>query len=82
MDTEEFREKCSSLVAPHLEPLFKIINRLFTRYGLKIPLECWVSLVFFIFSILVFFTGISYFPIFFGTLAVLLILMLLETNLR
>lgn len=71
MDNEEFRDKCSSLVAPHIEPIIKILDRLFTRYGLKIPLEFWISIIFFIFSLIIYFTEISYFPIFFGSLAVI-----------
>jgi len=73
MDNEEFREKCSSLVAPHLEPFIKIFDQLFTRYGLKIPLEFWISIIFFVFSVIIYFTGISYFPLFFGSLAILLL---------
>jgi len=74
MKNEEIREKCSSLVLPHLDPILSVLDRLFTRYGLIIPLEFWLSIIFLVYTMMIFLTGASNtYLIFFGSLAFLLL---------
>ncbi|MBP1927821.1 hypothetical protein J2741_000368 [Methanolinea mesophila] len=75
MKDEEIRDKCSSLVLPHLEPLLKVIYRLFTRYGIEVPLEFGLSIIFLIFTIIIYITGSSEgYIVFFSSLAIIILI--------
>ncbi len=74
-DYQEMRMKFSSLIAPHLEPLFNIVDRLFTRYGIEIPIEFWFVTILAINSIIIYYEKISFeLSISFIFLAILLLM--------
>lgn len=58
-ENEGIREKCSSLLAPHFEILFNIVDKLSTRYGVLLPLEFWLALTFSVYAIVMHFFGYS-----------------------
>lgn len=56
---DNFRDKCSSMLAPHFEFLFKITTALSTRYGITIPWEFWIAFTFTIYTLYMHFYGYS-----------------------
>lgn len=72
---DDVRDKCASILSPHLGPIMKLVHLLFTRYGIEIPIEFWVSITLTLFSIGILITGISFAtPISFGLLSLIIIL--------
>lgn len=73
--SDDVRDKCASIIMPHLEPIMKFVHLLFTRYGIEIPIEFWLSITLTLFSLGVLITGISVVtPISFGLLSLIIIL--------
>jgi hypothetical protein len=72
---DNFRDKCSSMLTPHFEILFKVTHALSTRYGITIPWEFWISGTFSIYALYMHFYGYSDMElIFFSSLAFLSLL--------
>ncbi|MGA2121285.1 MAG: hypothetical protein ABSG49_04485 [Methanoregula sp.] len=67
-----FRDKCSSMIAPHFEILYKVADKLSTRYGIILPIEFWIASTFTIYALYMHFYGYSDTELlFFGSLAIL-----------
>jgi hypothetical protein len=74
-DIDSFRDKCSSMLAPHFEILFKITQALSTRFGFIIPWEFWIALSFTIYATYMHFFGYSDTELlFFGSFAIISLL--------
>ncbi len=72
---DNIRDKCSSLLAPHFEILFKITHALSARYGIIVPWEFWIAITFTIYTLILHFYGYSDMELlFFSSFAVLSLL--------
>jgi hypothetical protein len=72
---ESFRDKCSSMFAPHFEILYKLMTALSSRYGITLPAEFWIATTLTIYAVYMHFFGYSDTELlFFVSLAILSLL--------